>query len=138
MTKDWQGVSYQPANTSSVRSEAVQQAGAAGADQILLAAAALRSARRMRRIPGTHRRRGSTGAVGMSEHRRALRAACPVLAGIVLTRRECGAIWPRSRQHVMAVWRVAQALFVLAPLLQRRLVGEVLVAVEPTAIPRQS
>src|SRR6266567_3515844 len=90
-----------------VRREAVQQAGAAGADQILLAATALGASRRMSRIPGIHRRRGGTVAVGMTEHRSALGTRRPVLAGPVLARRECGTICLRSRQHVMAVRRIA-------------------------------
>src|SRR5258705_10461083 len=102
-------MSYQPANTSLVHREAVQQSGATGADQILLAAAAIRSARGVSRIPGIHRRRGGTGAVGMTEHRRALRAACPVLAGTVVAGRECGTICLRSRQHVVAGRRFATA-----------------------------
>src|SRR6188472_3793361 len=91
----------------SVRREAVQEARATGTDQILLAAAAIRSARGMRRIPGTHRGRGGTGAVEMTEHRRALRAACPVLAGTVVAGRECRTICLRSRENVVPIRRIA-------------------------------
>src|SRR5258708_32466376 len=115
----------------SVRRETVQQAGAAGADQILLAAAALRSARGMSRIPGIgRRRRGDTGAVGMSEHRRALRAARPILAGAVLAGRESGAVGLRSRQYVMAVRVIADAVVDFALLGQPGLLGEIVVAMQ--------
>ncbi len=76
------------------------------------------------------RRRGDTDAVGMTEHRRALRAACPVLAGTVFARRECGTIRLRSRQHVMAVRRIAEAVVDLALFGQRRLLGDIVFAVQ--------
>src|SRR5207244_1689485 len=102
----------------------------------LLAAAALRSARGVRRIPGIHRWRGGTGAVGMSEHRSALGTRRPILAGTVVAGRERRAICLRSRQHVMAVRRIAQAVVDLALFGQRRLLGEIVVAMQLSDILR--
>src|SRR5262249_2199404 len=59
-------------------------------------------------------------AVDVTEHRRALSAACPVLAGPVLVRRESAAIHLRTRQYVMIVGVVADAGHDGAPLGQRR------------------
>src|SRR5215813_5163782 len=104
----------------SVGGEAVEKTGAAGAAQVVLAAAAVLAARGMRRIPRT--RRGvvtQTLAVDVAEHRRALRAACPVLAGPVLVRRKSAAVHLRTRQDVMVVGRVADAGHDGAPLGER-------------------
>src|SRR5260370_33210887 len=93
-----------------VGGETLQQAVAAGALEVGLRAAAIRPARGMRTVPGF---RGvivaQADAVGMTHHRRTLRAARPVLAGTIVARRECGAVRLRSRQHVMAVPRIAAA-----------------------------
>src|SRR5205085_8189086 len=72
-----------------VRREAVEQSVAAGAAQVGLAAAAVRTTRRMRRIPraGGHVVAQSL-AVDMADHRGALRAAGPIAAGAVFARRE--------------------------------------------------
>src|SRR5258707_4528304 len=100
-----------------VRRETIKQAVAAGALEVGLRAAAVRSARRMRAVPGF---RGvivaQSDAVGMTHHRRTLRAARPVLAGAVVAGRERGAVWLRSRQHVMAGSRVGPALDRILPL----------------------
>src|SRR5690242_5069528 len=96
---------------ASVRREAVEQAVATGALQVGLRTTAFRSARGMRRVPGF---RGVVVAksltVGMADHGRSLRAARPVLAGAIVARGKRGAIRLRSRQHVMAVGRVAAAV----------------------------
>ena len=119
----------QRSSGSLVRREAVQQAVAAGALEVGLRAAAIRPARGMRAVPGF---RGvvvaQADAVGMAEHRRALRAARPVLAGAVLAGRERGAVGLRSRQDVMAVRRIAAAVDDLALLAQRGLLGEIVAA----------
>src|SRR5215813_8666457 len=81
----------------SIHREAIQQAVAAGALEVGLRAAAFAAirggARGVRRIP---RFRGvviaQPDAVGVPEHRRALRAARPVLAGAVALGRERRAV----------------------------------------------
>src|SRR5262245_6578699 len=73
-----------------VRGEAVEQAVAAGAPQVVLAAAAVGPARGMRRIPRL--RRGivaQTLAVAVADHRGALGAARPVAAGSEIGRAAC-------------------------------------------------
>src|SRR2546429_4122871 len=89
----------------------------------------------MRRIPGIHRRRGGTVAVGMTEHRSALGTRRPVLAGPVLAGRECGTICLRSCQHVMAVRRIAQAVFYPAPFGHPRLLVDIVFAMQLHDIP---
>ncbi len=66
----------------------------------------------------------------MTEHRRALRAARPVLAGAVLAGGKCGAVGLRSRQRVMAVRRIAAAVGDLALLRQRGLFCQIVGAVQ--------
>src|SRR5258707_1635835 len=91
------------AKTSLIRREAVHQPVAAGALEIGLRAAAVGSARRVRRVPGF---RGvvvaQANAVDMAEHGGALRRARPVLAGAILAGRERRAVGLRSRQRVVA------------------------------------
>src|SRR6478609_7154880 len=74
---------------ASVRREAIQQSIAASALQVGLRAAAVRTARGVRGVPGL---RGvivaQPDAVGMTDHRRALRRARPVLAGAILAGRK--------------------------------------------------
>src|SRR5471032_2571346 len=110
----------------SIRREAIHQAVTAGAFEIGLRAAAVGPARGMRRVPGF---RGvvvaKANAVGMSDHRRTLRAARPVLAGAVVGARERRAVRLRSRQHVMAVRRIAAAIDDVALFAERSLLGEV-------------
>src|SRR5262249_59427379 len=68
----------------SIRREAVEQAVAAGAAQIRLAAATIGAARRVRGIPRLGGLRvAQTLPVDMADHRRALRAARPIAAGAV-------------------------------------------------------
>src|SRR5712671_5809042 len=94
-----------------VRRETIQQAVAAGTLEVGLRAAAIRPARRMRTVPGFRRIIvAQTDAVGMTHHRRTLRAARPVLAGAIVARPECCAVRLRSREHVMAVRRIAAAV----------------------------
>src|ERR1700737_1659272 len=71
----------------------------------------------------------------MTDHRRALRAARPVLAGAVVSGRERRAVGLRSRQHVMAVRRIAAAVYDVALLAQRGLFGQVVGAVQLGDIP---
>src|SRR5258705_11596037 len=95
-------------NATLVRRKTIKQAVAAGALEVGLRAAAVRSARRMRAVPGFRRIIvAQSDAVGMTHHRRTLRAARPVLAGAIVARRECCAVRLRSREHVMAVRRMA-------------------------------
>src|SRR5260370_26575869 len=116
---------------TSVRRKAIKQAVAAGALEVGLRAAAVRSARRMRAVPGFRRIIvAQSDAVGMTHYRRTLRAARPVLAGAVVAGRERGAVWLRSRQHVMAVRRVATAVVDIALLAQRGLFCQAVGAVQ--------
>src|ERR1700760_115579 len=61
----------------------------------------------------------------MAEHRRPLRAARPVLAGAILARRKRRAVRLRSRQHVMAVRRVAAAVDDVALFAERGLLAQI-------------
>src|SRR5262249_38832164 len=80
-----------------LRGKAVEQAVAAGAPQVVLAAAAVGPARGMRRIPRLGRGIvAQTLAVDVADHGRALGAACPVAAGSVL------AGWKRPPVHLRA------------------------------------
>src|SRR5262249_24081662 len=95
----------------SVGRKAVEQASAAGALEIRLAAAAFGSARGVRRVP----RPTFDGVldalpVDMAEHRRALGAACPVLAGAVFAGREGAAFHGGARKCIVFVGSVAAAL----------------------------
>src|SRR5450631_4348270 len=114
-----------------IRREAVHQAVAAGALEVRLRAAALRPARGMRGIPGF---RGvvvaQSDAVDMTEHRGALRAARPVLAGAVVGPRKSGAVGLRSRQRVMAVRGIAATVDDIALLGKRGLLGEIVGGVQ--------
>src|SRR5882757_32935 len=97
--------------TSSVGREAIHQAVAAGALEVVLRTAAIGATRGMRRVPGF---RGvivaQADAVDMPEHGGSLRAARPVLAGAVLTGCKGRSVCLRSRQHVVAVRRIAAAV----------------------------
>src|SRR5438552_15101552 len=111
--------------------EAVEQAVAAGRVQIGLAAAALGAARGVRRIPGMRRRRIiQARAVDMADDRGTLRAARPVLAGLVLARRTGAAIWHRAGQRVMLVGRIAAAVDDVALLGQRGLLCQIVLTVQ--------
>src|SRR6185436_5366717 len=61
----------------------------------------------------------------MADHRGALRAARPILAGAVFAGRKRGAVRLRSRQHIVAVRRVAGTADYLALFGERGLLGEV-------------
>src|ERR1700737_858981 len=116
----------QRAGETLVRRETVQQAVAAGALEVGLRTAAVRPARGMRGVPGF---RGvvvaEPNAVGMPEHGSTLPRARPVLAGAVVAGSKCGAVGLRSRQHVVAVGRIAAAVDDVALFAQRGLLGEV-------------
>src|SRR3954453_4203906 len=114
-----------------VAGEKVPQPTAAGALEVGLRKAAIGPARRMRAVP---RFRGivvaQPDAVSVSDHRRALRAARPVLASAILAGRERGAVRLRSGQHVMAVRRVAATIDDIALLAQRGLLAQVVGTVQ--------
>src|ERR1044072_1510991 len=109
-----------------VRGEAVDQAVAARALGVGLAAAAARSARGMRRVP---RLRGRAlvepGAVRVTDHRGAGAVLGPVAAGAVVRAGERRAVRLRAGEDVMTVRRVAAAVDDLALLAQRGLLGEI-------------
>src|SRR5262249_20286546 len=111
-----------------VRREAVQQAVAAGALEIGLAAAAVRSARRMRRVPRLRRVVVAQAlAVVMADHGGALPALAPIAAGPVIARRKGAAVRLRAGQHVVPVGRVGAAVDRLALLAERRLLVDLVV-----------
>src|SRR3954453_8705307 len=66
----------------------------------------------------------------MAQHRGALRAARPVLAGTVFAGCESRAVRLRPRQHVVPVWRIAATVEHIALLAQRGLFGEVVRAMQ--------
>src|SRR6266436_9136036 len=114
-----------------LRGEAVEEAVAAGALQITLAAAAVRAARGMRRVPGLrHVVVAQALPVGVADHRRALTALRPVAARAIVAGREGGAVRLGAGEDVVHVRRVAAAVDLLALLRQRRVLGEVVLAVE--------
>src|SRR5664279_1875111 len=87
------GSDTQCVKDASVRREAVEQAVATGRLEVGLRAAAVRSARGMRGVPGFRSVVvAQANAVGMTEHRGPLRAARPVLAGAVVGAGESGAV----------------------------------------------
>src|SRR6478672_2456480 len=115
---------------TSVRREAVQQAVAAGALQVVLRAAAAGSTRGMGRVP---RLRGravvEAAAVRMSEHGAANRAR-PVAARAVLSGGKGRAVGLRAREHVVHIRRIAAAVDDGALLGERGLLRQVVAAVE--------
>src|SRR5690348_15496978 len=81
------------ANPALVRREAVEESRPAGALEIVLAAAAVRTARWMRRIPRFRRVVVTQAlAVDVAEHHGALRAARVILARAILAGREGTAV----------------------------------------------
>src|SRR5207237_50623 len=114
-----------------IHRETVEQAVAAGAAQIGRAAAAVGAARGVRGIP---RARGvvvaQALAINMADDRGALRTARPVLAGLVVARREGLAVRRRAGQRVVLVRRIAAAVDDVAFLGQRGLLGQVVGAVQ--------
>src|SRR5262249_26534168 len=111
--------------------EAVEEAVASRALEIVLAAAAVGPARGMRRVP---RLGGVVVAqplpVVMADHRRALAALGPVGAGAILAGRERGTVRLRARQDVVRVRRVAAPVDGVALLGERGLLVDVVRAVE--------
>src|SRR5215831_5733427 len=83
--------------------EAIQQAGAAGGDEIRLAAPAAR----MRRVP---RAVAAALLVGVPELRRALAVARPVVARVIAAVGVRAAVRLRARQNVVLIRRVADAV----------------------------
>src|SRR6185437_10555059 len=93
-------VSLSPARL--LRSKTIEQAVAAGAAQVILAATAVGTARRMRRIPRMRRWIiAQAEAVNVSEHGAALGAARPVFSRTILTVREDAAVRFRARQCIV-------------------------------------
>src|SRR5262249_9356452 len=114
--------------TPLLRGEAVDQAEATRAAQVVLAAAAVGAARGMRRVPRL--RRGVVAqalAITVAEHGRALRAAGPVAAGAVLAGRGRLAVGLRAGQHIVVVGGVADAGHHVAALGQPILHAELVV-----------
>jgi len=86
----------------------VEQPVAARAPQVVLTASAIWSARKMRGIPRfRHVIITQSVAVDMADHRRALRAARPIVAGLVFFGRKGAAIRLRAGQHIMIIRRKA-------------------------------
>src|SRR2546426_431274 len=114
-----------------LRGEAVEEAVAAGALQIALAAAAVRAAGGMRRVPGLrHVVVAQALPVGVADHRPALAAVGPVAARAVVAGREGGAVRLGAGEDVVHVRRAAAAVALLALLRQRRVLGGVVLAGE--------
>src|SRR5438309_313373 len=113
------------------RGEAVEQAVAAGALEIVLAAASVRARRGMRRVAGLRRVVVAQALpVVLADHRGALAALGPVAAGAILTGRERGVVGLRAGQDVVHVGSVAPAVDGLTLLGQRRLLVDVVRAVQ--------
>src|SRR5438552_17308196 len=106
------------------RGEAVEEAVAAGALEIVLAAAAVGPARGVRRVPGLRRVVVAQALpIVMADHRRPLAAPRPVAAGAVIAGRERGAVGVRAGQAVVPAGCVATAGDQLPCLGQRRRLG---------------
>src|SRR2546425_2158151 len=85
----------------------------------------------MRRVPGLrHVVVAQALPVGVADHRRALTALRPVAARAIVAAREGGAVRLGAGEDVVHVRRVAAAVDLLALLRQRRVLGEVVLAVE--------
>src|ERR1051325_8540985 len=107
--------------TASVDREAVEEAGASGADQVLLAAAAAG----VRRVP---RDVAAAGPIVMAELRGAGAVARPVLAGVIGAVGERGAIELGAGEHVVAIGRITDAVDGVALLGDRGDLREVVAA----------
>ena len=109
----------------SVDGEAVEEARAAGARQVCLTA----SARRVRGVPRT-----DVGALPFSVVMPHLAASgatrCPVSAGEIIRRSECCAVRTRPGEHVVYVWRVADAVHLVQALGHGHLLAELVGPVE--------
>src|SRR5256712_1236968 len=91
----------------------------------------------MRRVPGLRRIVVAKALpVMMADHRRPLAALRPVAAGAILAGRERGAVRLGAGQDVVHVRRVAAALDHVTLLGQRRLLGDIVLAVQPRHILR--
>jgi hypothetical protein len=116
---------------SLVDGKAVEQPIATRAAQVGLRAAAVRTARGMRRVP---RPNGFVVAwalqVGVPEHGRTFCAARPILTRHILVRREGGAVSLGARQNVMTVRPVAVATNDLALFAECRLLADSIAAVQ--------
>src|SRR5260221_1851944 len=129
--KDRESVLIRSEPNRLIRCETIQQAVAAGALEFGLRAAAVGPARGMRRVPGFRDVVvAQADAVGMPDHRRALRRTRPVLAGAVVAGGKRRAVRLRSRQHVMPGRRVAETVDDIALLGERGLFGEAIAAVQ--------
>src|SRR5438445_4795405 len=85
----------------------------------------------MRRVPGLrHVVVAQALPVGVADHRRALTALRPAAARAIVAGREGGAVRLGAGEYVVHVRRVAAAVDLLALLRQRRVLGEVVLAVE--------
>src|SRR5262249_47623852 len=104
---------------------------AAGTPQMALTAAAFRTAREMRRVPGPRRLVVAQALpVVMAEHRRPLAALRPVAAGPILSGRERGAVRLPARQDVVHVGRIAPPTDRVTLRGERRLLGDVVLSVQ--------
>src|SRR5437667_7602853 len=113
------------------RGEAVEEAIASGALQVVLAAAAVGPARRMRRVPRLGRVVVPQAlAIVVADHGRPLAALRPVAARTVLAGREGGAVGLGARQDVMHVRRISTPVHGLALFGQRGLLADVVLAVQ--------
>src|SRR5439155_9308639 len=116
--------SLDPGDSRSVRDEAIDQAGAAGGFELVLAAAA----RAVRGIPGLHVPRFLQSLqVVVADDRRAFAALGPVAAGGVAARGREAPVGIRARQDVVLVRRIAAALDHLALLGQGGLLVDIVV-----------
>ena len=107
-----------------LRRKTVEQAIAAGGDQIGLRAAA----GHVRRVPGLLECGiGDALPVMVADERAAEGAARPIATGHVNVPRKCPAVHLRAGQHVVHVGRVAAALDDFALLRQRRLLIDLVV-----------
>src|SRR5262249_46151578 len=85
----------------------------------------------MGRVPGHRRLVGAeTLPIVMAEHRGSGSALRPVAARAVLAGREGGAVGPGAGEDVVHVRRVAAAVHLLALLVERRLLADVVLPVE--------
>src|SRR5262249_20603879 len=111
--------------------EAIEEAVAAGAAQIRLAAATVGATRGMRGIPRPRRLVVTqTLAVDMPHYCGALRAARPIMAGFVFAGRKGAAVGLRAGQRVVLVGGVAAPVDNVTFLGQRGLFGQIVVAVQ--------
>src|SRR5215467_15028647 len=111
--------------------DAVEEAVTSSALQIVLAAAAVRPARGMRRVPRLRRVVVAQSLpVVMADHRGALSALGPVAAGAILAGREGGAVRLRAGEHIVHVRRVAAPVHRVTLLGQRGLLVDVVGAVQ--------